>query len=191
MLDWGMDLISIPISIVSLLISLGTFWLVFVRRGRLKMTTPTIVFFGYDRTPNPTAKVFVRTLLYCTATRGVAIEGMYASISSNKDTQTFSFWGYGESENLTVGSGLHISQSGFSANHHFVSSVQDKVFDFVHGDYVIEVYAQVVGKRKPMKLKAIKVKLPSDLASVLCSREGVLFERTLDGTYIGHARPSP
>lgn len=65
-----MEYISIPISLVSLAISLGTFWLAFMDRGRLKMTKPTIVFFGFDEVPKPTPKVFLRTMLYSTATRG-------------------------------------------------------------------------------------------------------------------------
>jgi hypothetical protein len=186
-----MEFFSIPISIISLIISLGTFWLVFLRRGRLKMTTPTVLFFGYDHTPNPTAKVFVRTLLYCTATRGIVVEAMYASISSKGKSRVFSFWGYGETKKLTVGSGLHIGQSGFSANHHFISSVQDDDFDFTSGEYTVEVYARVVGKRKPVKLEVVKLELSDSLADVLSSHEGVLFERTIDGVYVGHARSRP
>jgi len=123
MLIKSMDFISIPISIFSLAISIGTFWLVFIQRGRLKMIKPTVVFLGYDHTPTPTAKIFIRTLLYSTAPRGVVIEGMYAKIHSKKQSDVFYVWGYGEREKLVQGSRLYIGQSGFSANHHFVSSV--------------------------------------------------------------------
>lgn len=71
-----MELVSLPISILSLAIALGTFWLAFVDRGRLKMTKPTIVFFGFDTIPRPTPKVFLRTLLYSTSNRGHVIESM-------------------------------------------------------------------------------------------------------------------
>lgn len=43
-----MEIVSIPISIVSLAISMSFFWLAFLRRGRLAMTMPTIVFFDHD-----------------------------------------------------------------------------------------------------------------------------------------------
>lgn len=183
-----MDLISIPISIISLVISVGTFWLVFIRRGRLRMTTPTVVFFGYDQTPNPTAKIFIRTLLYCTASRGSVIEGMYAKVHSKDKSKVFTFWGYGETDKLTVGSGLFIDRSGFSANHHFVSSVADDPFQFESGEYRIEIFARETGRRRPTKLETIKLGLNSDLAEALRSYEGVLFEQSMEGDYVGHSR---
>lgn len=183
-----MELISLPISIVSLVISLGTFWLAFIRRGSLQMTKPTVVFFGFDHTPNPTAKLFIRTLLFSTATRGCVIEGMYAKIYSGNDSRIFSFWGYGETEKLTVGSGLYISQSGFSANHHFVLPAHDDLFQFQAGEYKIDIFASLVGKRKPIKLETIILTLSDGLANILAKNEGVLFERTIEGDYIGHGR---
>lgn len=183
-----MDYISIPVSLVSLAISLGTFWLAFVNRGRLKMTKPTIVFFGFDTVPKPTPKVFFRTLLYSTATRGQVIEGMYAKIRHGNDERTFSFWGYGETAKLSPGSGLHVGRTGFAANHHFVLSVHENAYRFEPGSYEIDVIADVVGRRKPMKLATIKLSLSEELAAALQRQEGVLFERRIDGEYEGHAR---
>ena len=183
-----MEFISIPISIVSLIISTITFWIVFLRRGRLKMTKPTVVFFGFDHAPKTTAKVFIRTLLYCTAARGAAIEGMYVKIKGGGSEAVFSFWGYGETEKLTVGSGLHISQSGFSANHHFVSSVHNDDFEFKSGEYQIEIFAREVGRRKPTRLGSVKVDLSDQLSAVLSCHEGVLFEKTMEGNFVGHGR---
>ncbi|MFK7791886.1 MAG: hypothetical protein AB8B88_04355 [Devosiaceae bacterium] len=184
----SMELLSIPISVISLVVSVGTFWLVYFRRGRLKMTTPTVVFFGYDHTPTPTAKVFVRTLLYSSASRGSVVEGMYARLTFRDEIKTFNFWGYGESEKLTVGSGLYVSQSGFAANHHFVASVADDVFQFGIGKYEIEIFARQTGKRNPTKLESIELDLDAELVEVLKRHEGVLFERSLDGEYVGHGR---
>jgi hypothetical protein len=183
-----MEFISIPISVVSLVISAITFWIVFLRRGRLKMTTPTVVFFGYDHTPTPTAKVFIRTLLYSTAARGAVIEGMYARIKAVGSDSVFSFWGYGETEKLTVGSGLYVSQTGFSANHHFVSSVQGDVFEFKSGQYRIEIFAREVGKKRPTRLNSVDIELSDQLSEILSRHEGVLFEKSIEGEYIGRGR---
>lgn len=57
------------------------------------MTKPTIVFFGYDTVPKPTPKVFLRTLLYSTATRGQVIEGMRVIVRYEGGERVFSFWG--------------------------------------------------------------------------------------------------
>jgi hypothetical protein len=183
-----MELVSIPISIVSLIVSLGTFWLAFIHRGRLKMTKPTIVFFGYDMVPRATPKVFLRTLLYSTATRGQVVEGMFAKVKHGDSIQVCSFWGYAETEKLTAGSGLHVSKTGFAANHHFVLSVHEAEYRFEPGDYDIEVLANVIGRKGAVRLSTIRLTLNPDLASALARHEGVLFERKISGEYEGHTR---
>ncbi len=183
-----MDSFSIPISLVSLTVSLGTFWLAFVDRGRLRMTKPTIVFFGFDTVPKVTAKVFLRTLLYSTATRGHVIEGMYAAVRHNSRERLFSFWGYGETEKLSAGSGLYVSRTGLAANHHFVLSVHEETYHFEPGAYRIDVLADVVGSRKPVKLGTIQLVVSEELAAALARHEGVLFERRIGGEYEEHLR---
>jgi hypothetical protein len=183
-----MEYYSIPISLVSLTVSLGTFWLAFVDRGRLRMTKPTIVFFGYDTVPKLTPKVFLRTLLYSTATRGQVIEGMHAIVRYDGSERVFSFWGYGETEKLSPGSGVHVSRTGLAANHHFVLSVHEEAYCFKPGAYEIDVIADVVGRRKPTKLGTIKLALSDELAAALAQHDGVLFERKISGNYEGHAR---
>jgi hypothetical protein len=183
-----MELISIPVSILSLAVSLGTFWLAFVNRGRLAMTKPTIVFFGYDMVPKPTPKVVLRTLLYSTATRGQVIEGMFVKLRHSSGERVFSFWGYGETEKLTAGSGLHISRTGVAANHHFVFSVHESEYHFEPGQYDIDVFANVVGHKNAVQLSTISLTLPFDLAASLGRHEGVLFERNISGEYEGHTR---
>lgn len=183
-----MEFVSIPISIVSLAVSLGTFWLAFIDRGKLKMTRPTIVFFGYDMVPRATPKVFLRTLLYSTANRGQVIEGMFVKVRYGGSEQVFSFWGYGETEKLTPGSGLHVSKTGFAANHHLVLSVHETEYRFKPGDYDIDVFASVVGRRAAIHLSTIRLSLKPDLAAALTRHEGVLFERRIGGEYEGHTR---
>lgn len=102
--------------------------------------------------------------------------------------QIFGFWGYGEGEKLTAGSGVHVSKTGLAANHHFVLSVHQPGFGFAPGDYVIEVFANVVGRKKALRLSMLELTLPPDLAAALDKHEGVLFERTIGGEYDGHTR---
>lgn len=152
------------------------------------MTKPTIVFFGFDSVPKPTPKVFLRTLLYSTATRGQVVEGMYVRVRHGDNERVFSFWGYGETEKLSPGSGLHVSRTGFAANHHFVLSVHEDAYRFEPGCYEVDVIADVVGRQKPMKLATIKLSLSVELAAALQRQEGVLFERKVGGEYEGHTR---
>ncbi len=150
------------------------------------MTKPTIVFFGFDTVPKPAAKVFLRTLLYSTAARGQVVEGMYAKVRQSNNERVFSFWGYGEAAKLCPGSGLHVSRTGLAANHHFVLSVHEEDYCFKPGSYEIDVIADVVGRRRPVKLATISLSLTDELAAVLARQEGVLFERRIGGKYEGY-----
>lgn len=156
------------------------------------MTKPTVVFFGYEFTPKTTPKIFLRTLLYSTSTQGNVIESMYAKITNGDRTETFSFWGYGETRNLVPGSGLYVGKTGVAANHHFVLSIDKPAFRFAEGEYVIDVYARVVGEREAQKLSRIHVAISSEHAAALSQEDGVLFELQPDSQrYIGHLNKRP
>lgn len=68
-----MALVAIAISALALLVSALTGWLTLIRRGDLKMTQPTVIFFGPDGGSHggkkARLKVFLRTLLYSTSRR--------------------------------------------------------------------------------------------------------------------------
>jgi hypothetical protein len=190
-MEWGtlMAIISIAIAVLSFLVSCVTIWLNWFRRGRLAMTKPTVIFFGYDKEPRITPKVFLRALLYSTSARGQVVEGMYVKLRRGGSEQVFSFWGYGETTKLTPGSGIFVGQAGVSYNHHFVLSVQYEGYQFVAGDYVVTVFARVVGRRAPIKLAEIPLTVSKGEAGALSGQLGVLYELqwSADG-YVGHAR---
>jgi hypothetical protein len=177
------------ISVISLSVSGAAFWLTWLKRGRLSMTSPTLVFFGYDSVPRLTPKVFLRTLLYSTSARGQVIEAMYVKLCRAGSEQIFGFWGYGETKNITPGSGLFVGQTGVALNHHFVLSVQHPGYEFSEGKYTIVVYARVVGRSKPIQIKTISITLSKGEAGALGGHLGVLFELGWDtGSYTGHSR---
>lgn len=127
-------LLGVAISILSLGISATTMYFTWFRRGRLAMTKPALVFFGHDAA---TPKIFLRTLLYSTSQRGKMIEHLYAKLIRGGTEQVFGFWGYAATTEISPGSGLYVSQTGVSANHHFVLSEQYSGYEFVAGDYTI------------------------------------------------------
>ena len=153
------------------------------------MTKPTLIFFGYDTEPRLTPKVFLRTLLYSTSAKGQVIEAMYVKLCRAGSEQTFSYWGYGETKNVTPGSGLFVGPTGVALNHHFVLSVQHPGYQFDAGLYSILVFARVVGRSTPIKLDVISLTLSKGEAGVLAGHAGILFELGWDaGEYTGHAR---
>jgi hypothetical protein len=179
---------SIVISLLSFSVSGVTLWLNWFRRGRLAMTKPTVIFFGFDKEPRVTPKVFLRTLLYSTSARGHVVEAMYVKLHRDRTDQIFSFWGYSETNQITPGSGLFVGQSEISCNHHFVLSVQHKGYEFAAGNYFIEVFARVVGKRRPIKLYQISLTVSKGEAGALSGQLGVLYELDWSGEGLSDTR---
>jgi hypothetical protein len=83
--------IATLISFCALAISSVTAWLTLFRKGRLRMTRPTVTFFGPDGPPSQGSglKVFLRTLLYSTAKRAHIVEGMFVTLRRGESVQTF------------------------------------------------------------------------------------------------------
>ena len=106
-----MSIVSLLISGLALCISLATAWVTLFRRGDLKMTQPTVIYFGPDADQpggeNPSPKVYLRTLLFSTGKRGRMIESLHVRIERGETAQNFNIWVYGE-EKLSRGSGLFV-----------------------------------------------------------------------------------
>jgi hypothetical protein len=86
-----MVVIAIVISFLALIVSAMTAWLTLFRIGTLRMTRPTVIFFGPDGPPRQAdgLKIFLRTLLYSTAKRAQIVEGMYVRLRRGESVQTF------------------------------------------------------------------------------------------------------
>ena len=107
--------ISVTISVLALCVSAVTAWLTLFRRGTVKMTQPTVIYFGPDsprsRDEVPLPKVYLRTLLFATSKRGRVVESMHIALSRNETNQNFNIWVYGD-ERLVRGSGLFVGETG-------------------------------------------------------------------------------
>jgi hypothetical protein len=147
------DPLSITISALALAVSTVTAWLTLFRRGTVKMTQPTVIFFGPD-TPRshqdtPLPKVYLRTLLFSTSKRGRVIESMHVALSRNETHQNFNIWVYGERGRLVRGSGLFVGETGVAADHHFLTPRDGSSFRFTEGHYRLEVFAHLLGDKSP------------------------------------------
>jgi hypothetical protein len=172
--------ISLTISVLALATSITTAWLTLLRRGTVRMTQPTVVYFGPDgksddeRDPSP--KVYLRTLLYCTSKRGRIIESLYVRLRRGETTQTFNIWVHGE-KGLSRGSGLYVGQEGVAANHHFLLPEDGTSYSFLAGQYRLEVYASITGTRRPVLLCATELQVSESVAAALRKPDsGVYFD---------------
>jgi hypothetical protein len=170
-----MAVASIFISAVSLLLSITVAAFTLFRRGKLCMTQPTLVGFLHE---GAEPKLFFRAMLYTTGMRGRIVEALYLRVQSGEMDRTFSFWMYGEKNDLKIGSGLRVGEDGASFNHHFLSPRSSTSFGFLAGEYIIKVYATIVNRSTPVLLSEVKLSLSGELAAALRDQTNqVLFTR--------------
>jgi len=186
------DPVTTTISILALAISSTTAWLTLFRTGTVRMTQPTVIFFGPDRAhgtrPAP-PKIYLLTLLFCTAKRGRVIESMHVTLARNEARQTFNVWVYGD-ERLARGSGLYVGETGVAANHHFLAPPDGTHFHFIEGSYRLEVFAKLVGDRGSKKLFHQRLDVSREMATALKEPlAGLYFDWGPEsGGYIPHVR---
>jgi hypothetical protein len=163
--------IALTLSSLALAISATTAWLTLFRRGTIKMTQPTVIYFGPDKPrlqdDAPLPKVFLRTLLFSTSKRGRVIENMYVALSRNETHQNFNIWVYGEREKLVRGSGLFVGETGVVANHHFLTPKDGSSFRFIAGQYRIDLFVHLLGDRKRSLLFSQTLEVTREVAVML------------------------
>jgi hypothetical protein len=168
-----MEITTLCISLVALLISLGTFW-ISIKPGAIKMTRPTLICFA-QKSGEDNSKIFVRTLLYCTAQKGRHIQNMYCRLIKNKDVREFDSWAYKIEDKLVKGSGLYVDRSGVSAYHHFLLLKEDKSYDFQPGDYTLQVFIECVGEQ-PKVLWECNFTIPQYTLKGFTTLKAIYFE---------------
>jgi hypothetical protein len=158
------------------------------------MTQPTVIFFGPDGSTKerPSPKVYLRTLLYSTAKRGRIIESMFIKLRRGESIQTFNIWVYGEGS-LSRGSGLYVGENGVVCNHHFLLPEDGTTFEFLPGEYKLEVYASLVGRAKALRLAVVSLTVAERVATQLQDKQfGVYFDWGPDSQhYHAHVRQHP
>lgn len=130
-------------------------------------------------------------MLYCTSKQGRIIESMYAKVHRGETVQTFNIWVHGESS-LSRGSGLYVGQGGVVCNHHFLLPADGTNYTFLAGTYTLEVYAVVVGIKRPILLYTTKLEVNDAVAAALREPDqGVYFDWGPDSAqYHPHVRSS-
>ena len=187
-----MEITSIIISALALIISGITAWLTLFHSGTIKMTQPTIFFFGPDGTSGP-PKIFLRTLLFSTAKKGHIIENMYIKLQRGESFQNFNIWVYGEKDRLFRGSGLFVGKEGIACNHHFLLPKDGNSFIFLPGEYSLKIYISLLGIKDPILMFTQKLSLSKEFADEIINEDsGVYFDWGPDSkSYHSHLDKNP
>jgi hypothetical protein len=185
------DKISIIISLTALTISGLTFWFTRLKKGIVKMTRPTVIFFGPDGGGQKHNKVFIRTLLYSTSDRGQYIQNMFIRLQRGETVQNFNIWVY-DDKGLVRGSGLFVSKSGISCNHHFLLPKDGETYSFLTGDYLLQVFIEAV-QEKPKMIFEQKLQLTKEQSEEMKIRTaGTYFDWAPNTqTYFSHVDIRP
>ena len=158
--------LSAATSLLSLLVSVATLWLVFFSPGKLKMTKPTVIYFGSDASGSDGHKVYFRALLYSTAKRGVVVEQLYVRMRRGETVQNFSIWVHGDGT-LSRGSGMFIGQEGVVTNHHFLQPPTGNEITFTSGLYEMQVFARIVGRKRSVAIGTVNLDVSQEQATFL------------------------
>jgi len=184
-----LQVLAITIAALALTVSAVTAWLTLFRRGTVKMTRPSVIYFGPDGGPKlgREQKVYLRTLLFSTSKRGCIIEAMYISLRRNESKQNFSIWVYGE-ERLVRGSGLYVGESGITVSHHFLAPKDTNSFGFSEGTYHIEVFVKLLGDQQTLRLFSEQLSVDGKAANAIANEDcGLYFDWGPDaGKYVPH-----
>ena len=185
-----LQITAIVIAIFSLFVAGLTAWLTLLRKGTIKMTQPTMIFFGRD--PEGMSKVFLRTLLYSTSKRNQIVESMFVKVKRGETLQMFNLWVYGDTY-LARGSGINVGADGLVCNHHFLTPKVGTTYAFLPSGYTMEVYASLVGRRSPLRLSTINLTLSDEHATAMRNKDvGVFFDWDPDSQhYDAHVDERP
>ena len=186
------SVISIIISALAFVVSALTVWISFFHRGTIRMTQPTIFFFGPDGSSGP-PKVFLRTLLFSTSKKGRILENMFVRLQRGESVQNFNIWVYGDKEALARGSGLFVGREGIACNHHFLLPKDGTKYTFLPGEYSLEVFGSLLGEGQAMPLFAQKLLLSKEFADEINNeKSGVFFDWGPDSkSYHSHLDKNP
>lgn len=182
------DPLSPLLSAAALVVSVITAWLTLFRRGALTMTRPAVVYFGADVPfkigEDAPKKVHLLALLCSTGKRGGVVESMFVTLPRGESRQTFNIWVCGE-DKLSRGSGLFVGETGVVCNHHFLLPADETQFQFLSGEYQVDIFVSIVGGNTPHKLCSIGLSLPELVAQqLLIPENGVYFDWVLSPSSI-------
>lgn len=160
------------ISGIALILSLFNFWYMFLRKGKVELTRPMFIAFSKEKNK---PKIYLRALIFSTSKRGHIIENMFIKVNiGSRITKTFCIWAYGE-QSLARGSGIFIEEQGSIFNHHFLLPY-DESCEFIDGDYELQIYASILGKKKYILLKSLKLVLDKEQAKALKEDKALYFD---------------
>jgi len=173
-------LFSLGVSVLSLGVSALVAWLTLFQRGELKMTRPTLIVLQQEQLSAPKnlvlrPKIIVCMLLYTTGKKGHVINNMLITLSQHRAKYHFGQWYYAHEKDALRGRGLFVGDTGISLDHHFeherystpLPSPSPDFSPCPSGKLTLEVFAELVGKRKLVRIFSTILDVTAEDADIL------------------------
>lgn len=72
---------------------------------------------------------------------------------------------------------MYVGSEGVAHNHHFLPPSDGNKFEFLSGDYLIEIFARIVGKKRTLKLAEMRLSLGDEQAKRMQSKDtAIMFD---------------
>jgi hypothetical protein len=165
--------VSLFLASLALVVSVGTSWYTLMRRGRLLVTRPALIFLGPDGTRGPT-KVFLRLFVYATGDRGWIVDNMFVRLTRLGESCAFTSWIVREGA-LSRATGMAVERKGIAADHHFILPDREQRFRFQEGEYTLSLYASCVGDKRPRLLTEQRLRVTDQQAASIGMTDAGLF----------------
>ena len=178
------DISALGISIFALIISALTFYFSHAYAGKIKMSKPNQIWFGFAN-PSRKAHILLKSVLYSTGAQGHIVERLYARLESNSSSQEFSSWVIGKQTDTYKPGGMRITKEGYMGDHHFIFPNDGTSYIFKTGNYSLKIFAKIAGENSDKLLREVNLNIPNHLSAELSSSKGIYFNfHSSDGNYI-------
>ena len=187
----SIDPISLTVSLASLVVSASVAWLTLWKPGRVRLVKPSL--FAFTNRGDDGPKIFFRGLLYSTARRGITLESLFVRLRRGEARQNFTFWACGEHGKLVRGCRLYVGHEGVALDHHFLLPQDGGRFEFLAGQYELEVCGTFLDHAAPAVLSRTSLQLSPEQAKALEDpQRSVYFNWWPDSArYESHVRAGP
>ena len=177
--------VMLIISLGTLIVTLLTFYGNRVDRGMVEVTQPQTIFLQPANRFGP-SEIIMTALIRSTADRGKAIEHFFVRLCREESIENFTVSRYEDKGGFRPGA-FFVDRQGLSSSFHFSSPGYGAWYDFLPGDYTLQVYAKCAAEKELLVME-VHFSVTTELFRKMRSRKGrIEFVWSPDSrTYVGH-----
>ena len=168
--------ISPIVSAIAIAVSPFTLWCTVLRRGTVRSTHPSFVVFRYDFVGKkvPQAKIFFRSLLFCTGKRGQVIESLFLRVREGSRHVEFSFWCHADKD-LIRAAGCSFLKRGLPRTTTSIQWMPIHSFSSRKALTLLNLWPSFIGRERLVSLWNVTLEMPAGAFGSTIARETAVF----------------